>query len=132
MNYCGGGQRTTVVLANSENFSTMGILSSYRVGACKMMPAVPTNTANVNIHKKSRSKTIATYFQSSFTLVESSNIFVCSAINRTQKHDLWISGGQFECEKAGFRITGLFIPVSLSIPGSSSVSGLGTRTGPWI
>lgn len=32
-----------------------------------MIPAVPARTANVNIHKNRRSKTIATYFQSSFT-----------------------------------------------------------------
>lgn len=51
----------------SLNFLSIGIRSSYSVGACRMMPAVPANTANVNIHKNSRSRTIATYFQSSFT-----------------------------------------------------------------
>lgn len=67
--YCGGGQRTTVAAANSENFLSIGIRSSQRVGACKIMPAVPTRTARVNIHRKSLSRTIATYFQSSFTCV---------------------------------------------------------------
>lgn len=40
------------------------------MGACRIMPAVPANTASVNIHKNSLSKTIATYFQSSFTCAE--------------------------------------------------------------
>ena len=35
---------------------------------CKIIPAVPTKTATVNIHRKSRSSTMATYFQSSMTL----------------------------------------------------------------
>lgn len=53
-------------------------------------------------------------------------------MNLMQKQDLWISGGQLECEKAGFRNIGLFIPpVSLSIAGSSA-SGVGRSTGPWI
>lgn len=54
----------------------MGIRSSYSDGACRMIPAVPTSTASVNIHKNSRSKTIATYFQSSFTYNLSSLINV--------------------------------------------------------
>lgn len=45
----------------------MGARSSYSVGACRMMPAEPTTTASVKIHRNRRSKTIATYFQSSFT-----------------------------------------------------------------
>lgn len=56
-----------VVEAISERRTSMGRLSSYKVGACKIMPAVPTNTARVNIQRKSLSSTIATYFQSSFT-----------------------------------------------------------------
>lgn len=49
----------------SEHFLSIGTRVSYKVGACSMIPAVPAKTANVNIHKKSRSNTIATYFQSS-------------------------------------------------------------------
>lgn len=59
-----------VLVAKSANFLSMGLRSSYRVGACKMMPAVPANTANENIHRKSRSSTMATNFQSSFTCIE--------------------------------------------------------------
>ena len=51
----------------SDSLMSMGSLSSYRVGACRMMPAVPTSTATVKIHRKRRSRTIATYFQSSMT-----------------------------------------------------------------
>lgn len=56
-----------VVDAISDIFISMGTRVSYRVGACKIIPAVPTTTAIVKIHKNNRSKTIATYFQSSFT-----------------------------------------------------------------
>lgn len=56
-----------VVLAISLSVTSIGILESYNVGACKIMPAVPTTTAIVKIHKNKRSSTIATYFQSSFT-----------------------------------------------------------------
>ena len=35
-----------------------------------MMPAVPTTTAIVKIHRNNRSRTIATYFQSSFACGE--------------------------------------------------------------
>lgn len=56
-----------VVKAISDIFKSMGTRVSYSVGACKIIPAVPTTTAIVKIHKNSRSKTIATYFQSSFT-----------------------------------------------------------------
>lgn len=66
MDYC-GGQFTTAVVANSLNFLSIGTRSSQRVGACRMIPAVPTSTANVKIQRNSLSKTIATYFQSSFT-----------------------------------------------------------------
>lgn len=56
-----------VVEAISERRTSMGMRSSYNVGACKIMPAVPTSTASVNIHRNRRSNTIATYFQSSLT-----------------------------------------------------------------
>ncbi len=56
-----------VVLAISLRATSIGILESYNVGACKIIPAVPTTTAIVKIHKNKRSSTIATYFQSSFT-----------------------------------------------------------------
>lgn len=38
-----------------------------------MIPAVPTSTAKVKIHKNNRSRTIATYFQSSLTYNENTN-----------------------------------------------------------
>lgn len=56
-----------VVDAISDIFMSMGTRVSYSVGACNIMPAVPTTTAIVNIHRNNRSNTIATYFQSSFT-----------------------------------------------------------------
>lgn len=56
-----------VVDAISLIFISMGTRVSYSVGACKIIPAVPTTTAIVKIHKNNRSNTIATYFQSSFT-----------------------------------------------------------------
>lgn len=62
------------------------------------------------------------------TLVESSNIFVCSAMKRTQKQDLCTSGGQVECENAGFRSTGLL----LLSDSSSADSDCSTTAGPWI
>lgn len=78
--YCGGGHLTTVAVANSENFLSIGILSSYNVGAWRIIPAVPTNTANVNIHKNRRSNTIATYFQSSLTWNRKDDIIICWVI----------------------------------------------------
>lgn len=64
--YCSGHRPIGAAPGSySEHFLSIGILSSYSVGACSMIPAVPAKTANVNIHKKSRSNTIATYFQSS-------------------------------------------------------------------
>lgn len=57
-----------VVLAISLSVTSIGIRESYNVGACKIMPAVPTTTAIVKIHKNKRSSTMATYFQSSFTV----------------------------------------------------------------
>lgn len=44
------------------------------------------------------------------TFVESSWSFVCSAIKRTQKQLLCISGGQCWCENAGLLIMGLLMP----------------------
>ena len=43
----------------------MGSRLSYNVGACKIMPKVPTTQAVVKIQRNKRSKTKATYFQSS-------------------------------------------------------------------
>lgn len=65
--YCFGHRSTVAVDAYSEHLRSIGIRSSYNVGAWRMMPAVPASTANVNIHKNSLSSTIATYFQSSLT-----------------------------------------------------------------
>lgn len=56
-----------VVDAISDILMSIGTRVSYNVGACSMIPAVPTITAIVNSHKNNRSNTIATYFQSSFT-----------------------------------------------------------------
>lgn len=56
-----------VVVAISDIFISMGTLVSYKVGARKMIPAVPNTTAIVNNHKNRRSNTMATNFQSSFT-----------------------------------------------------------------
>lgn len=68
--YCSGHRPIGAAPGSySEHFLSIGILSSYSVGACSMIPAVPAKTANVNIHKKSRSNTIATYFQSSLVCV---------------------------------------------------------------
>lgn len=59
-----------------------------------------------------------------FTFVESSSIFVCSAMKRTHMQDLWTSGGQFECEKAGgVRSTGLLTSSMAAAPVRSSHSG---------
>jgi len=67
----GGGVETvdgfTVAADISDNLTSIGMRSSYNVGAWRMIPAVPTSTAKVKIQRKSRSNTIATYFQSSFT-----------------------------------------------------------------
>lgn len=60
---------------------------------------------NVFDHNKTKIKSSI-----SFTFVESSNNFVCSAMNRTQKQLRCISGGHFECENAGLLIIGLLIP----------------------
>lgn len=56
-----------VVEAISDSRTSMGMRSSYNVGAWRMIPAVPTTTASVKIHRNSLSSTIATYFQSSLT-----------------------------------------------------------------
>ena len=45
----------------------LGCLVSYRIGACRIMPILPTTHAVVKIQRNNRSSTMATYFQSSFT-----------------------------------------------------------------
>lgn len=105
-----------------------------------MIPAVPTSTASVNIHKNKRSSTIATYFQSSLTFTESSSIRVCSAIKRTQKHDRCSSVGQWRCEYPGFLMMGLLTRSGCVIGGGSTsrvdidivTSSDSIEIGPWI
>lgn len=82
---------------------------------CRMIPAVPTQTASVKIQRNSLSSTMATYFQSSFTweggrslighqpivnlaltLVASSLALVCSAMKLTQAQDLCRRAEQLE------------------------------------
>lgn len=92
--YCICGHLLVEAVANPEHLRSIGIRSSYSVGACSIMPAVPASTASVKIHRNNRSSTIATYFQSSFTFVESSCSFVCSAMKRTQKQLRCTAGGQ--------------------------------------
>lgn len=62
--------------AISDIFISIGTRVSYNVGACNIIPAVPTTTAIVNNHKNKRSNTIATYFQSSFTCPVYSGVFI--------------------------------------------------------
>lgn len=74
------------------------------------------------------------------TFVESSCIFVCSAMKRTQKQLLWTRGGHRECENAGLSIIGLLIPdgpispkSGTPTPGKSSDADWGIGgIGPWI
>uniref|UniRef100_A0A182QJT5 Uncharacterized protein n=1 Tax=Anopheles farauti TaxID=69004 RepID=A0A182QJT5_9DIPT len=115
--YC-GGQRTTVEVASSSNVLSIGIRSSYSVGACSMIPAVPANTA------------IRTF-------VESSSIFVCSAMKRTQKQLRCTSVEQTACEKAGCLNAGLLMPDGTAVSAavdidSSSDSEWGSWIGPCI
>lgn len=42
-----------------------GLELSYKAGACRIIPKVPTIQAVVKIHRNRRSSTNATYFQSS-------------------------------------------------------------------
>merc|ERR1719477_237011 len=72
-----------VAASIAESLTSIAGRVSYSVGACRIIPAVPTMTAIVKIHKNSLSKTIATYFQSSLTLLESSSLRVISAIYLT-------------------------------------------------
>ena len=44
----------------------MALLESYRDGAWRKIPAVPRIDAVENIHRNNLSRTIATYFQSSW------------------------------------------------------------------
>ena len=75
----------TVDVCISANCLSIGILSSYNVGACKIIPAVPTKTASVKIQRNSLSKTIATYFQSSLTLKPNFYLFINSIIDRIDR-----------------------------------------------
>lgn len=73
--------------------------------------------------------------QCSLTFVESSNIFVCSAMNLTQKQLLWTSMGQLVCENEGCLNTGLLIPEGTAVSAAvdkdnSSDSECGTGRGP--
>ena len=61
----GGGKSSLLPIFDTSTSS--GVLLSYRLGATKMIPQVPAIQANVNIHKRIRSSTMATYFQSSIT-----------------------------------------------------------------
>lgn len=72
INYKIGWETCGLAVADaiSDIFISIGTRWSYNVGACKIIPAVPTTTAIVNNHKNKRSSTIATYFQSSFTCFE--------------------------------------------------------------
>lgn len=69
--------------------------------------------------------------------MESSSIFVCSAMNLTQKQDLCTSCGHTEWEKAGFFSIGLLISSSLPLMAMPARPG-GERSsesdwiGPWI
>lgn len=60
------------------------------------------------------------------TLVASSVIFVCSAMNRMQKHDLCMAGGQDECRNPGLlsRIELLLQSVVISVTDISSETKL--------
>ena len=73
------GFKEILVHVNKAVYKHSTCLSSYKVGAWSMIPAVPTNTATVKIQRKSRSSTIATYFQSSITWNHTS-IFIDSTL----------------------------------------------------
>ena len=75
-----------VVEAISESLTSMGMRSSYKVGAWRIIPAVPTITARVKIHRNNLSSTIATYFQSSLTWLEFET-FQFIAIRRKNKNN---------------------------------------------
>lgn len=53
----------------------MGVLVSYSEGAWNRIPHVPRIQARVNVHRKKRSSTIATYFQSSMTCKFQTNTY---------------------------------------------------------
>lgn len=79
------------------------------------------------------------FFFNRFTLVESSNILVCSAMKRTQMQDLWTSGGQRECEKVGGLRSAVFLTSSLAASPETERSSHsvcngrnGGNGGPWI
>lgn len=46
---------------------SIGCVVSYKLGACNMIAAVPKTQANAKSHRNKRSRTMATYFQSSST-----------------------------------------------------------------
>lgn len=46
---------------------SIGCVLSYKLGACNMIAAVPKTQANAKSHRNKRSRTMATYFQSSST-----------------------------------------------------------------
>ena len=61
----GGGSRSLLPIFDTR--TSRGVLLSYRLGATNIMPHVPAMQANVNIQRRIRSRTMATYFQSSIT-----------------------------------------------------------------
>merc|ERR1719471_391541 len=112
----------------SESSLSIGIRSSYRLGACRMIPAVPTTTAIVKIHRNNLSRTIATYFQSSLALVASSLARVCSAMKLTQTQDLCMAGEHLVWSNGGVseppvRPPGLGLTQSGDPPATGDSSG---------
>lgn len=91
----------SVADAISDIFMSIGTRVSYNVGACNIMPAVPTTTAIVNNHKNKRSNTIATYFQSSFTCKNHKNY--CLPSTDTNKIAYSDSKYAFENYRNGIR-----------------------------
>uniref|UniRef100_A0A1B0B3B3 Uncharacterized protein n=1 Tax=Glossina palpalis gambiensis TaxID=67801 RepID=A0A1B0B3B3_9MUSC len=69
--YCGGRHRPADVPEKSISFcSIIGMRSSYRVGACRIMPAVPAKTARRRVsiwrlqnatHIKARAQPLAAW-----------------------------------------------------------------------
>ena len=63
--------------------ASIGSLMSYRLGALRMMPPDPAKHVRVNRRRKSRSRTMAMYFQSSITSLSLSLFLMCWAMNWT-------------------------------------------------